>query len=231
MRKRLLAFLGDLALRAGPYALLALGATWRLHHAGREAVDRARFGRGPVIYAFTHGVILPLVYDHRGRGAYVLISESRDGAIIARVAERIGHATVRGSSTRGGGRAAVELIRRARQGYDLAITPDGPRGPRGSIAPGVALVAARSEAPIVPIGVAADRAWRLRSWDRFLIPHPGARVAVVYGEPIRVSPGALGKGLDEASRIVEEAIAAVERDAEELVRENFRGAATTRVPA
>jgi lysophospholipid acyltransferase (LPLAT)-like uncharacterized protein len=79
-----------------------------------------------------------------------------------------------------------ELEVAARAGRDLAVTPDGPRGPRGSVAPGAARVAAATGIPIVPVGVSASRAWRARSWDRFLVPKPGARVWVTYGEPFRV---------------------------------------------
>jgi lysophospholipid acyltransferase (LPLAT)-like uncharacterized protein len=204
---------GDLATRQGHRLLRLLGATWRIRHAGAEHVRRARAVRGSVIYVFTHGVILPLAYAHRGRGAHVLISESRDGEIIARITERLGFRSVRGSSS--------ELVRLARDGRNLAITPVGPKGPRGSVAPGTVLVAARSEVPIVPVGVAADRAWRARSWDRFLVPKPWARVAIAYGPPLSFAPTDLDN--DASARIVEQAMADVEHRADELSRTGFTG--------
>jgi lysophospholipid acyltransferase (LPLAT)-like uncharacterized protein len=180
------------AIAAGHFLVVALGRTWRVRHVGEERVARARFGpgRGPVLYAFTHGVLLPLTFTHRDRGIRVLVSQSRDGEIIARILGRLGFDTARGSSTRGGDRAALRLAAMGREGHDLAVTPDGPRGPRGSVAPGVAIVAARGAAPIVPVAVASRPAWNARSWDRFLVPPPLARVWVVYGDPIEVPAGA-----------------------------------------
>ncbi len=225
MSKSALRVAGDLALGHGHRLLGALGATWRMRHAGGEQVSAARSMGPAVLFVFTHGVILPLAYAHRGRGAVVLISESRDGEIITRIVERMGFVAVRGSSTRGGERAVAELARLARSGKDLAITPDGPKGPRGSVAPGTMLVASRAEIPIVPVGVSADRAWRASSWDRFLVPQPGARVAVVYGAPLRVAR----EPTAEAAHAVEHAMQDVERRAEELLHTGFRGASTTKV--
>jgi lysophospholipid acyltransferase (LPLAT)-like uncharacterized protein len=176
--------LARFAEAAGHRMLLALGRTWRVRHVGGELVSSARFATGPVLYVFTHGVLLPLAYTHRDREIQVLISESRDGEIITRITGRLGFGSVRGSSSRGGGRAVIRMGARGKAGYDLAITPDGPRGPRGRVSPGVAWVSARGELPIVPVGVSADRGFRARSWDRFLVPAPFARVWVVYGPAI-----------------------------------------------
>jgi lysophospholipid acyltransferase (LPLAT)-like uncharacterized protein len=197
-----------------------------MRHAGVEQVERARAERGAVLYVFTHGVILPLAYTHRNRGVYVLISESRDGEIITRITGRMGLKAVRGSSTRGGGRAVVELARLARAGHDLAITPDGPKGPRGSVGPGAAFVAARAGIAIIPIGVAADRAWRASSWDRFLVPLVGARVAVAYGPAlVFTSEEAAGDG---SASTIGRAMQEAEERAETLLRTDFRGVETRR---
>lgn len=163
----------------------ALGSTWRVRVAGREGVDEARRVPGPVLYVITHGALLPAAYVHRDRRIQVLVSESRDGETITRIIGTLGFGTVRGSSTRGGARAVVEMAGRGRAGFDLAVTPDGPRGPRMAAEPGAAVVAARSGLPVVPIGVGARRAWRARSWDRFLVPRPFAEVWIVYGPPLR----------------------------------------------
>jgi hypothetical protein len=101
------------------------------------------------------------------------------------------------------------MVALAREGRDLAITPDGPRGPRGSVGPGAVIISARGGIPVVPVGVAARPAWRARSWDRFLVPLPFARVWVVYGPAVR--PGAEPSGDDDAR--IAEAMAAVEREA------------------
>ncbi len=210
----------------GHRLLRLLGGTWRVRFAGGEHVERARAERGAVLYVCTHGAILPLVYTHRNRGAQVLISESRDGEIITRITARMGFGAVRGSSTRGGERAVVELAKRARAGHDLAITPDGPKGPRGSVGPGTALVASRAGIAIIPVGVAADRAWRASSWDRFLVPLVRARIAVAYGPALvftreEAAGEASAPAIGRAMRLAEER-------AEELLRTNFRGVETTR---
>jgi hypothetical protein len=165
------------------------------------------------MYAHTHGVLLPLSYSHRRCGIQVMVSESRDGEIIARIIERLGFGTVRGSTTRGGERALVKLAALGRGGFDLGITPDGPKGPRGSAQPGAVLIAARAEVPIVPLGVAASRAWRARSWDRFLVPKPFSEVWVVFGAPLRFTREDLG-AIDVACAKLARALAEVEAEAE-----------------
>ncbi len=197
------------AIANGHRVLRALGATWRIRHWGAGSVAAARQSRGPVLYAFTHGVLLPLAFTHRGRNVQLLISESRDGEIITQITSRLGFGAARGSSSRGGAKAVLRLARLGREGHDLAITPDGPRGPRGSVAPGVRLVAERAEVPIVPVGVAARPAWHARSWDRFLVPPPGARVWVGYGPALRPEPD---EDDDALARRIARAMADVEAE-------------------
>jgi lysophospholipid acyltransferase (LPLAT)-like uncharacterized protein len=221
--------LGDWAMNHGHHLLRILGSTWRLRFFDREPVDRCRFGRGPVMYAMTHGVLLPLAYAHRDRRIQVLVSESRDGEIIARIIGRMGFHLVRGSNTRGGERAALEMVRRGREGFDLGITPDGPKGPRGSVAPGALLVAARAQVPIVAIGVAANRATNASSWDRFLVPHPFASVAIVYGEPLRVA--ADGADREAEARELALRIARAEERAQSIVHAGFTEPGAGRNPA
>ncbi len=218
------------ARTVGPALVRALGATWRLRFAGREHVDAARAAHGPVLYITTHGVLLPLAYAHRGRRIQVLVSESRDGETIARVIEALGFGTVRGSSTRGGARAVVEMAARGRAGFDLAITPDGPRGPRGSAEPGAAVVAARADLPVVAIGAGASRAWRARSWDRFLVPKPFADVWVVYGAPLRFSRAEVAAPGNGTERLAA-AMRAVEEDACAYAAGTRPAPAAHRVPA
>jgi lysophospholipid acyltransferase (LPLAT)-like uncharacterized protein len=135
------------------------------------------------VYSLWHGDMLPLLYQHRGEGVAVLISEHRDGELIAGIAQRLGFRSVRGSTSRGASRALVGLVRTLGAGHDVAVTPDGPRGPARSFAPGALIAAHRSNAPIMACGVAVRRAWRLRSWDRFCIPKPFARVTLAYAGP------------------------------------------------
>jgi hypothetical protein len=106
---------------------------------------------------------------------------------------------VRGSSSRGGGEALRALTRALRDGHEVVVVPDGPRGPREVLKPGVIALARLSGAPIVPVAVGAAREWRLHSWDEFRIPRPFARCVVRFGEPIHVARAA-GPEADEAAR-------------------------------
>lgn len=160
-----------------------------------------------MIMVLWHGELLPLLWHHRGEGVTVLISEHGDGELVARVAESLGFRTVRGSTTRGAGRALLGMTSVVQAGGDAAITPDGPRGPSQSFAPGALIVAQRTGAPVVPIRVAVRRAWRLRSWDAFMIPKPFARITVAYGTPVEVrasSPREAAGQAERFARLMEE---------------------------
>jgi len=181
-----------------------MGWSWRFRFHGREGFQAFRERGEPVIFLFWHSRILPLAHLHRNEGVVVLISEHRDGELIARLARRRGFLTVRGSSTRGGARAFRGMLRGLRNGSDLAVTPDGPKGPPRHLKPGVLLAAQRSGAPLIPVACGARRAWRLNSWDRFLVPWPLARVEVRYGAPIHVDRELDEEGLEHLARQVEE---------------------------
>jgi lysophospholipid acyltransferase (LPLAT)-like uncharacterized protein len=178
-----------------------------------EELRRFRDAKQPVIFALWHGQLLPLLYHHRNEGISILISEHGDGEIIARIAKSLGCRTVRGSTSRGAARALLGLVREIQDGHDLAITPDGPRGPAKSVAPGTVVVAQRGRAPIIPIAVSVSAGWRLKSWDRFLIPRPFATVTVGYGDAIWIEA-------DDARRAVEsgERVAAAIELAEQRAR-------------
>jgi lysophospholipid acyltransferase (LPLAT)-like uncharacterized protein len=179
-RTRFLALLGSGLIRV-------LGITWRVRYRA-AAFDAAQQGRGPVIYMSWHGQMLPMLWAHRNRGISVLISEHRDGELIARIAHSLGFRTVRGSTTRGASRSLIGMTRAIEAGIDVAITPDGPRGPAHSFAPGALYVAQRTGCRLVAVGAAA-RAWHLKSWDRFAIPVPFARVTVAYAPPLTIPGG------------------------------------------
>jgi lysophospholipid acyltransferase (LPLAT)-like uncharacterized protein len=176
-------------VRLGALFVRALASTWRIRVLGDAGLRGEREADRPVIITLWHGQMLPLLYQHRGEQVGILISEHRDGEIIARIAMALGHRTVRGSTTRGAGRALLSLVRQVEGGRDIAVTPDGPRGPAKSFAPGALIVAQRTGAAIVPATVVAKSAWRLGSWDRFMIPRPFARVIISYGAPAHVSVG------------------------------------------
>jgi lysophospholipid acyltransferase (LPLAT)-like uncharacterized protein len=162
--------------------LRLLGATWRVTRHGDDGLRAMRATGTPVVILLWHGELLPILWAHRDEGVSVLISTHADGEIIARICRALGCRTVRGSSSRGGARALLELVRELQSGHEIAVTPDGPRGPRREFAPGAIVAAMRAGAPVVAFGATVDRAWRLRSWDRFVIPKPFARVSMAYSE-------------------------------------------------
>lgn len=204
----------SLLVGAAGFLIRCLALTWRIRVQRGEHLEALRSARLPFVFALWHGQLLPLLWHHRKQGIALVISEHRDGERIARVATGLGYELVRGSSTRGGGRALIQLSRVLESGKEAAITPDGPRGPARSVAQGVVVAAQRSGAAILPIAASADRAWRLRSWDSFLIPKPFARVTVAYSAPIRIhdatTDAALQRG-DEVKNGIVSAEQAAER--------------------
>lgn len=173
-----------LAGMLGRWVLNAILATCRFRTEHRDRFDRFEEAGEPVLYAIWHGRLLPLTYFHRHRGIAALISRSRDGEYIARIVQGWGYEPIRGSTSRGGGQALREIVRRVRDRRQrIAITPDGPRGPRQKLQPGVITASRLSGVAILPISAGASRAWWVGGWDRFCIPKPFAVVRVAYGEP------------------------------------------------
>lgn len=174
-------------------AVAALGATLRVRASGVEPLRPLWRARRPLIYAVWHGRILIVPWlnarlrEREGaRCVRVLASRSRDGELVAAFVRRFGLDVVRGSSSRGGAAALRALARAVRAGEDVAVVPDGPRGPACRLQAGIIALAAATGAPIVPLGVAARPARRLASWDRFMVPAPFARCAVVFGAALDV---------------------------------------------
>ncbi len=190
-------------VRAGALAIRIVASTWRMRAHGDAGLHAARAANQRIIFALWHGELLPLLWQHRGENVAIVISEHRDGEIVARIAESLGYSTVRGSSSRGGSRALIGLMREIDGGKDGAITPDGPRGPARVFAAGAAVAAQRTGALIVPIRAVASRSWRLKSWDRFLIPKPFARVDVHYGPLTGVEAGSPRAAAEQAPRLQE----------------------------
>ena len=184
---------------AARYILRALYRTLHIQRTGQDILPRLGEKRTPVIYVFWHGRLLPLIHIHRQQGTVVLVSEHRDGDYLARLLHDFGFGTVRGSSTRGGVRGLKGLIRAARTGWDLAITPDGPRGPNRELKLGALTVARMTGLPLVPVGVGVTSAWRIRNWDGLLVPKPFSTVWVAYGPPTLVPRNADQAKIDEVA--------------------------------
>jgi hypothetical protein len=186
--------------------------TWRFRVVGADHWNQSRQGDRPAIYLMWHEAILPLLWQRRGLGITIVVSAARDGQYLSDFARRLGYGTIEGSSTRGGVRALVGAIRVLRTRGVVAFTPDGPRGPRRQLKPGFLAAAQRTGAMIFPMHASARWARRLDSWDRFLLPYPGARVDVVVGQPFEVAPGP--EGVATGLQCAEAALAAVVREAE-----------------
>lgn len=194
----------------------ALFTTTRLRREGQEHYLAHRREGRPVVFVFWHGQLLPLVHYHRHEGIVVLVSEHADGEYITRVIQRHGFGTARGSSSRGAAKGLKALIRAARRGKDLALTPDGPQGPPRVFKPGALLAAQVSGLPVVPLGVGASGGWRLRSWDGFLVPRPFSRIGVVYGEARVIPSGVVREELDTIAEAMGEELDELTASAEEL---------------
>jgi len=160
-----------------------------------EIEDRAEVINAPpnerYIGALWHNRLLlfPFVlkrYLPQRQGA-ALISTSRDGAILADLVERFGYEVVRGSSSRKGASAMRQLAEVIASGRDVVITPDGPRGPAYELGQGIVFLAQQTGAAVVPVNMEYSSCWRLRSWDRFILPKPFAKVRVIFGKPHRVA--------------------------------------------
>lgn len=203
--------LAALLLRA---FLAVIAATYRLElRGGVEHLEAARREKRPTILSFWHNrsligarfVLRELVA--REYEVVVLASQSRDGELVAQLAQRLGLDVVRGSASRGG-RDAVRALYRAltRRGASPVMIPDGPRGPLYRAKVGVVVLAQLAQAPILPLGMAAGRALRIGSWDRLIVPWPFARVVVVVGEPRSVAKGSSSEDLEAERRALETAL-------------------------
>jgi len=168
--------------------LQLVGKTQQLEIEGQDHLKEIHEGGGPFLFAFWHNRLLFPAYLYRGTKVGVLVSPSRDGEYVARTMERFGLMPLRGSSWQGAAAGLLRLARHIRAGYSVAVTPDGPRGPREQVQLGVIQLAKTSGLPIIPCAYSPGRRIVLSSWDRFVIPLPFCRGAAVYREPIPV-PG------------------------------------------
>jgi lysophospholipid acyltransferase (LPLAT)-like uncharacterized protein len=178
-------------------------------HSGIKQLDPNK----PYIVVFWHEHILLSAFcwrrlrkEKKDRKVSAVISEHADGEYIAQIVKHLGIGAMRGSSTRGGVKALLAVLGELKKGNDAAFTPDGPRGPRHSIAEGVILAAKKSRAEIVPISFKASRSYRLKSWDRFVIPKPFGTITLCAGKPF----GLEGLDNDESKQRIRRALEAIE---------------------
>ncbi len=195
-----------------------LGKTCRWQVDGYEHYDAIRATDRQPIFAFWHGRILSATYFWRGRGIVVMTSENFDGEWIAQVIQRFGYTTARGSTSRGGARALVQLRRDVRNGQPAAFTVDGPRGPARSVQPGAVWLASLTGRPILPFHIEADRYWSARSWDRTQVPRPFSRIVMAIGEPIEVPADAAEAALEASRMVLERSLSRLSAGTSEMLK-------------
>lgn len=199
MRARILSFIG--------WAVMSLwSSTVRIRFVDRDIPEGLHTQGRNIIYAFWHGRQFLLFYAYRNTGIVIPASESRDGEIQAGIIGRFGMGAVRGSSKRKGAQALLGLVDALRSGKDIAIAVDGPRGPVYEVKQGITYIAGKLSIPIVPLSVAAKRAWVLEKiWDKYVLPMPFSECVIMYGEPIIVN----GTGEEELENKRKELTAAL----------------------
>ncbi len=179
------------SFRALPiWALLSvLGTTWRYRFTGNQLNNPLKHPVGGRIFCFWHSQILQFAHGFRDCNILTVVSASRDGDIATEIARKWGNDAIRGSSSRGGIGALRGCVAALRKERNIAVVPDGPRGPAREAKQGAAQIARLSCAPLVPVHAVPSSAWRLNSWDRFEIPKPFATVTVHFDEPILADKG------------------------------------------
>ena len=193
-----------------------LGATLKWRTEGLDLFESTFAGGHRPVMAFWHGRILPATYYFRRRGIVVITSENFDGEWIAGIIERFGYGTARGSSSRGGLKALLQLKRDMEAGHPAGFTLDGPRGPARVAQPGAVWLSKATGNPVLPFHLEADRHWTLSSWDRTQIPKPFTTVTLVVGEPFTVPPDADDAALEQARVQLEQRLRTLEARARAL---------------
>ena len=200
----------------------ALGRTLRWRVDGWQHFESvSASGRQPVM-AFWHGRILPATYYFRRRGIVVITSENFDGEWIARIIERFGYGTARGSSSRGAKKAMLQLVRAMQKGRPAGFTLDGPRGPARVAQPGAIWLAKATGNPVLPFHLESSSHWTTKSWDETQIPKPFATVGLAIGEPMDIDGDAGEPRIEEARRELELRLGQLETRALALSRASAR---------
>ncbi|OHB36344.1 MAG: hypothetical protein A2Y08_00360 [Planctomycetes bacterium GWA2_40_7] len=172
-----------------------------------------------VIYAYWHAFMLIPGYIARNLGIKVLISRHMDGEYITHISGQLGFDAVRGSTTRGGVEALLNMVRNTNRGTSFIITPDGPRGPRFIVQPGIIFLAQKTGFPIIPVSLGLTSYWELPSWDRFRIPKPFSKAMIIYGDPLAI-PSKLEKPeIEEYRELLEKVLIKIGNEAESIVNE------------
>jgi len=207
---------GALIPPLAPPVLRMLARTWKLEVIDEQHYDFARSQPG-WLGTLWHGRMLLGLPAYGDQELPVLVSPSGDGDLAALLLHRFRYELIRGSSNKSPARALREMLRDLKKGGSIVITPDGPRGPRHSMNPGPAFMSRATGFPVLPCGFAVDRAWYMKSWDRFTIPKPRARIALVFAEPMILDRRASDEDIDEATKEIGQRIIEAEERGFELL--------------
>ncbi|MEQ1932344.1 MAG: lysophospholipid acyltransferase family protein [Fimbriimonadaceae bacterium] len=191
-----------------------IGRSLRLKSVGFERYEKSGHAQ---IFCGWHGRSLIAANFLRNRGTWVIVSHSRDGEMQSRIFGRFGFQVIRGSTGRGGERALVDSIRTLRANGEMAITPDGPRGPTEVVQPGVLLMSKKTGAWLVPVGLSAKPAFFAKSWDRYMVPWFFSKAVFAFGEPVVVPSDATEEVIEEKRLELELSIKKVQAEADRLV--------------
>ena len=202
----------------GGLFLRVLKKTIRITVLGEEHFQKHFVENRKVIFALWHGNMFIPILHHIDKGVYALVSQHRDGEIIARVFTSLGFQNVRGSSTRGGSEAMKEMVKIMNDGAGIAITPDGPKGPYRELKIGTVKLAQHSGATILPVAAYAENPKFFKSWDRFMVVKPFSKAVMIYGEPISIPQDLSEEELEEQRKLVEDKI----KQSNELAENYFR---------
>ena len=193
-----LRFLGSHLLK---YSLDTLCKTLRVSYKNRIVVDDLRKQKQSYVLAFWHGTMLLPWFLHRNDGFAALTSKSKDGDLLAKQLKHWNYKVVRGSSSKGGDVALGIMVDHAKNGYSIAITPDGPRGPEHKFKAGAVITAKKSGVPVVLMGIGIKSKKKLKNWDSFQIPNPFTNVKVIYSDPVYVDSKL---SYEDTSKIIDE---------------------------
>jgi lysophospholipid acyltransferase (LPLAT)-like uncharacterized protein len=198
----------------------ALGTTLKWVVEGLQHYDEIVLGGKQPIMAFWHGRILPATIYFKNRGIVVITSENFDGEWIAGIIERFGYGTARGSTSRGGRKALIQMVRDMQAGKPTGFTLDGPRGPARVAQAGAVWLSKATGNPVLPFHLEADRHWTINSWDQTQIPKPFSTVSLVVGEPFVVPEDADEDEIEASRQQLEQRLQQLEARAVRLAQKH-----------
>lgn len=219
VKKKLVSWLGP---RLAYWTMRMLGWTVRLEVVNPET-PRSHWERAtPFIMTFWHGRLLMMVHTYKGNALGFLVSPHRDGQVVGKALQRFGLHPILGSTSRKGFSGLKKMIKALQSGSDIAIVPDGPKGPRQQAQMGVVELSKLTGRPMIPVSFSASKKIILNTWDRFLLPYPFSRGVFIWGEPIHVDPQGDRTHLEEKRRFLEKRLNELTEQADRYFETKFQ---------